>query len=230
MASLKILLVDDEPDIIEFVKYNLEREGYLIRTAVSGKKAIEIAMDFIPDLILLDVMMPEMDGVEVCSKLREQKLLNDTIIAMLTARSEDYTQIAALQAGADDFINKPVKPRVIVSKVKSLLRRKILQEKEVGISDNARIVVDHDRFLVIKDGDKLSLPKKEFELLSLLISIPERVFSRDEIYRKIWGSQLIIGDRTIDVHIRKLRERLGDTFIQTIKGVGYKFNPEEGIA
>lgn len=227
MASLKILLVDDDLDIVEFVKYNLEKEGYYIKTAFNGREAVEMAIDFIPDLILLDVMMPEMDGIEVCTKLRDVRVLNETVIAMLTARNEDYTQIAALQAGADDFINKPVKPRVLVSKVQSLLRRKVQKTTESSALSNSGVVIDHDKFLVIRDKVKLTLPKKEFELLSLLASIPERVFSRDEIYNKIWGNQLVSGDRTIDVHIRKLRERLGDTFIQTIKGVGYKFNPGE---
>ncbi|MBK21663.1 MAG: DNA-binding response regulator [Flavobacteriales bacterium] len=229
MENVKILLVDDEQDILEFVKYNLEKEGYWIETANNGKDALTTASNFQPDLILLDIMMPEMDGIEVCHKLRENKELNNTIIAMLTARNEDYTQVAGLQAGADDFIKKPIKPRVLVSKVESLLRRRVVNTQSKDQDNKSSIIIDKDRFLVIKKGEKISLPKKEFELLLLLSSIPERVFTRDEIYGKIWGSQLIVGDRTIDVHIRKLREKLGDVCIQTVKGVGYKFNPEEEL-
>ncbi len=227
MENTKVLLVDDEQDIIEFVKYNLEREGYWIETANNGKEALEVAAKFQPALILLDIMMPEMDGIEACYKLRENKEFNNTIIALLTARNEDYTQVAGLQAGADDFIKKPIKPRVLVSKVESLLRRRSLENRPSEQDNKSNIFIDKDRFLVVKHGEKISLPKKEFELLLLLSSIPERVFTRDEIYGKIWGSQLIVGDRTIDVHIRKLREKLGDELIQTVKGVGYKFNPEE---
>ncbi len=227
MENTKVLLVDDEQDIIEFVKYNLEREGYWIETANNGKEALEVAAKFQPALILLDIMMPEMDGIEACYKLRENKEFNNTIIALLTARNEDYTQVAGLQAGADDFIKKPIKPRVLVSKVESLLRRRSVDVKVSEQDNKSNIFIDKDRFLVVKHGEKISLPKKEFELLLLLSSIPERVFTRDEIYGKIWGSQLIVGDRTIDVHIRKLREKLGDELIQTVKGVGYKYNPEE---
>lgn len=227
MENTKVLLVDDEQDIIEFVKYNLEREGYWIETANNGKEALEVAAKFQPALILLDIMMPEMDGIEACYKLRENKEFNNTIIALLTARNEDYTQVAGLQAGADDFIKKPIKPRVLVSKVESLLRRRSVENRPSEQDNKSNIFIDKDRFLVVKQGEKISLPKKEFELLLLLSSIPERVFTRDEIYGKIWGSQLIVGDRTIDVHIRKLREKLGDELIQTVKGVGYKFNPEE---
>ena len=227
MENVKILLVDDEQDILEFVKYNLEKEGYWIETANNGKNALEVASSFQPELILLDIMMPEMDGIEVCHKLRENTEFNNTIIAMLTARNEDYTQVAGLQAGADDFIKKPIKPRVLVSKVESLLRRRVVNTQSKDEDNKSSIIIDKDRFLVLKKGEKISLPKKEFELLLLLSSIPERVFTRDEIYGKIWGSQLIVGDRTIDVHIRKLREKLGDECIQTVKGVGYKFNPEE---
>mgnify|MGYP001156688933 FL=1 len=229
MENVKILLVDDEQDILEFVKYNLEKEGYWIETANNGKNALEVASSFQPELILLDIMMPEMDGIEVCHKLRENTEFNNTIIAMLTARNEDYTQVAGLQAGADDFIKKPIKPRVLVSKVESLLRRRVVNTQPKDQDNKSSIIIDKDRFIVIKKGEKISLPKKEFELLLLLSSIPERVFTRDEIYGKIWGSQLIVGDRTIDVHIRKLREKLGDECIHTVKGVGYKFNPEEEL-
>lgn len=227
MENTKVLLVDDEQDIIEFVKYNLEKEGYWIETASNGKEALQVAAKFKPALIILDIMMPEMDGIEACYKLRENKDLDNTIIAMLTARNEDYTQVAGLQAGADDFIKKPVKPRVLVTKVESLLRRRNIEVIPMQPQNKSNIIIDQERFLVLKRDEKISLPKKEFELLLLLSSIPERVFTRDEIYGKIWGSQLIVGDRTIDVHIRKLREKLGDECIQTVKGVGYKFNPEE---
>ncbi len=227
MENTKVLLVDDEQDIIEFVKYNLEKEGYWIETACNGKEALQVAAKFKPALIILDIMMPEMDGIEACYKLRENKDLNNTIIAMLTARNEDYTQVAGLQAGADDFIKKPIKPRVLVTKVESLLRRRNVEVIPMQPQNKSNIIIDQERFLVLKRDEKISLPKKEFELLLLLSSIPERVFTRDEIYGKIWGSQLIVGDRTIDVHIRKLREKLGDECIQTVKGVGYKFNPEE---
>lgn len=223
----KILLVDDEQDILEFVSYNLEKEGYEIITADNGFDAIELAINHKPDLIILDIMMPKMDGIETCYKMRSSNELPESVvIAFLTARGEDYTQVAGLEAGADDFIIKPIKPRVLISKVQSLLRRKnnsLAKEDEMESS----LIIDKDRFLVIKEGTKITLPKKEFELLQLLSSIPERVFARDEIYRKIWGTQLIVGDRTIDVHIRKLREKLGEEYIQTIKGVGYKFNPHD---
>lgn len=223
MENHKVLVVDDEQDIIEFVSYNLEKEGYWVESAENGKKALEAANKFKPDLVILDIMMPEMDGIETCYKLREQQEFDDTIIALLTARNEDYTQVAGLEAGADDFIKKPVKPRVLVSKVNSLLRRKKIMGN-IGKEDgNSRLQIDKERFVVVRDGENLSLPKKEFELLMLLSSVPERVFTRDEIYSKIWGSQLIVGDRTIDVHIRKLREKIGEEFIQTVKGVGYKY-------
>lgn len=221
----RILLVDDEQDILEFISYNLEKEGYEIATASNGFDAIEKALEFKPDLIILDIMMPKIDGIETCYKLRAlEDLPKNVVIAFLTARGEDYTQVAALESGADDFIIKPIKPRVLVSKVQSLLRRSssVLEETD---ENSTNLIIDKERYLVIKDGEKITLPKKEFELLQLLSSIPERVFARDEIYRKIWGTHLIVGDRTIDVHIRKLREKLGEDYIQTIKGVGYKYNP-----
>lgn len=226
MDNTKVLLVDDEQDILDFVKYNLEKEGCWVETATNGKDAISLANKFQPALIILDIMMPEMDGIETCYKLRENKGLNNTIIAMLTARNEDYTQVAALQAGADDFIKKPIKPRVLTTKVQSLLRRHQIFNPKINIDNESNIIIDKERFLVIKEGEKITLPKKEFELLMLLASIPERVFTRMEIYAKIWGDHLIVGDRTIDVHIRKLREKLGDHLIKTVKGVGYKFNPQ----
>jgi two-component system, OmpR family, alkaline phosphatase synthesis response regulator PhoP len=219
----KILLVDDEQDIIGLLKYNLEKEGYEIRSALNGKEAIEVAKNFLPDLILLDVMMPEMDGIETCLQIKEMPLLQNTIIAFLTARSEDYSQIAGFEAGADDFITKPIKPKVLISRVQALLRRgKNAHPKEAETVSGIKI--DKDRYVVIKDQEELNLPKKEFELLALLISAPGRVFTRDVILNTIWGNDVVVGDRTIDVHIRKLREKIGEETIKTVKGVGYKFD------
>jgi two-component system, OmpR family, alkaline phosphatase synthesis response regulator PhoP len=226
MSKSKILLVDDEPDILELIGYNLEKEGYEVHTASNGREAVDLARKIIPDLILLDVMMPEMDGMEACREIREDKLLKHALIAFLTARNEDYSQIAGFDAGADDYIPKPIKPRVLISRIKALLRR------STGISETAAqppsqigISIDKEKYLVYKDGEELSLPKKEFELLVLLISQPGRVFTRDNILASVWGNDVIVGDRTIDVHIRKLREKLGDDYFKTIKGVGYKFEP-----
>ncbi|MBL4668441.1 MAG: response regulator transcription factor [Flavobacteriales bacterium] len=223
MRSQKILLVDDEPDIIEFLGYNLTKEGFDVSTASSGKKAIEIAKKIKPDLIILDVMMPEMDGIETCYEIRETEGLKDTLIAFLSARGEDYSQVAGFDAGADDYITKPIKPRLLVSRVKAILRRKT-NEKELGLSETeASIKIDREKYLVYKEGEEMSFPKKEFELLALLISKPGKVFTRDVILERVWGGEVVVGDRTIDVHIRKLREKLGDHYIKTIKGVGYKF-------
>lgn len=224
MGKGKILLVDDEPDVIEFLKYNLEKEGFEIATAQNGLEALEVMETFTPSLVMLDVMMAKLDGVETCLKIRENPNFNNVVICMLTARNEDYTQIAAYKSGADDFITKPIKPRLLISKVNSLLRRSNGRVKTSTSVKVGNIEVDVDRFLVTQEGKNYTLPKKEFELLVLLTSIPERVFTRQEIYRKIWGGDLIIGDRTIDVHIRKLREKFGEKYIQTIKGIGYKFN------
>jgi two-component system alkaline phosphatase synthesis response regulator PhoP len=225
MSRQKILLVDDEPDILEMIGFNLEREGYEVLTAVNGRKAVELAKAHQPDLILLDVMMPEMDGMETCRELREDSKLNNVIIAFLTARNEDYSQIAGFDAGADDYISKPIKPRVLVSRVKALLRRGVATVEEKTAQTLSGIVIDKERYIVLKDGVELSLPKKEFELLALLASQPGRVFTRENILSSVWGNDVIVGDRTIDVHIRKLREKLGDDFFKTIKGVGYKFEP-----
>ena len=218
-------MVDDEPDILEMIGFNLEREGYEVLTAVNGRKAVELAKAHQPDLILLDVMMPEMDGMETCRELREDSKLNNVIIAFLTARNEDYSQIAGFDAGADDYISKPIKPRVLVSRVKALLRRGVATVEEKTAQTLSGIVIDKERYIVLKDGVELSLPKKEFELLALLASQPGRVFTRENILSSVWGNDVIVGDRTIDVHIRKLREKLGDDFFKTIKGVGYKFEP-----
>ncbi len=225
MEDKKILLVDDEPDILEFLKYNLEKEGYTVETCQNGKEALSMVKHFAPDLIVLDVMMPEMDGMEACVELRKIPSLQNTIIVFLTARSEDYSLIAGLEAGADDYIAKPVKPRVFVSKIKALLRRTsagVTMQPE--LAEEGDITIDREKFIVKKDGQDFFLPKKEFELLSLLMSKKGKVFTRNEILEKIWGEDVIVGDRTIDVHVRKLREKLGDDCIKTMKGVGYKFD------
>jgi two-component system alkaline phosphatase synthesis response regulator PhoP len=223
MNKQKILLVDDEKDILELVGYNLEKEGFEVYSAMNGKKAMEIARQVLPDLVLLDVMMPEMDGMDTCRELREDPRFRQTVIAFLTARNEDYSQIAGFDAGADDYIAKPIKPRVLVSRVKALLRRQPVIAESKGVIPSAGIVIDKERYLVIHEGKELTLPKKEFELLALLTSAPGRVFTRENILTSVWGNDVIVGDRTIDVHIRKLREKLGDDYFKTIKGVGYKF-------
>lgn len=220
MDLYRILLVDDERDILEFLSYNLKKEGYEIHTALNGRDAIEIANKIHPHLILLDVMMPDMDGIETCEEIRKNKELDNTIVAFLTARAEDYSQIAGFEVGGDDYIAKPIKPKVLVSRIKALLKR---IEQPVKSEDNRKIFIDKERFLVIKNGQEIALPRKEFELLSLLYSKPQKVFTRDEIYTAVWGDEVIVGDRTIDVHIRKLREKIGDEHIRTLKGIGYKF-------
>ena len=223
MKKEKILLVDDEADILEILSYNLEKEGYKIYTAMNGLKAIEIAERKVPHLVILDVMMPELDGMETCLKMRSIPALKNTLIIFLTARVEDYSQIAAFEAGADDYITKPVKPRVLVSKVKALLRRRGVEEDDQKKIIIRGITLNKERYTVSQKGEEINLPKKEFELLSLLMSDAGKVFSREEIMGKIWGDEVIVGDRTIDVHIRKLREKIGEALIKTIKGVGYKF-------
>jgi len=221
MSEHKILLVDDDEDILEFIEYNLVKEGYEVNTAHNGVEAVKKAASFRPDLILLDVMMPEMDGVETCTQLRENDDLKNTVIAFLTARGEDYSQIAGFDAGGDDYILKPVKPRVLVSRIKALLRRaSSVSETEKDVQG---IKIDHDRYEVSLNGEVINLPRKEFELLSLLMSKIGKVFTRETILTTVWGEEVVVGDRTIDVHIRKLREKLGSEFITTIKGVGYKF-------
>ena len=225
-SNYKILIVDDEPDILEFINYNLNREGFNVFQASSGMEAIEIAKKEIPDLILLDIMLPEMDGIETCEEIRKIPSLFHTTIAFLTARGEDYSQIAGFEAGGDDYITKPIKPKVLISRLKALLKRShapLPHDKNNNSSISSDIYMDRDRFIVVKKGQELELPKKEFELLNLLISKPGKVFTREEIFHTVWGDKIIVGDRTIDVHIRKLREKIGDDFIQTVKGVGYKF-------
>ena len=220
----KILLVDDEPDILEFLKYNLTKEGYKVYTSLNGRDAIDMAQAFKPNLIILDVMMPEMDGIETCRELRLLDSLKNTIIIFLTARSEDYSQIAGFEAGADDYITKPIKPRVLSSKIKALMRRFSIQGNEADpIIKVGDFTIDKDKYLIYRNGKEIVLPKKEFELFMLLSSKPNKVFTRDEIFSNIWGNNVIVGDRTIDVHIRKLREKVGEDAIATLKGVGYKF-------
>lgn len=218
----KILIVDDEPDIIEILKYNLNNEGYDVKSAYNGKKAVEKAKKFIPDIILLDVMMPEMDGIEACVELKKISSLSNTRIIFLSARGEDFTQIAAFDAGADDYVTKPVKPKILIKKISSISKR-INNNTLSDILDLGEIKIDKESYLISINKEDISLPRKEFELLYLLASKPGKVFSRDEIMHKVWGSQVIVGDRTIDVHIRKLREKIGEQYIKTIKGVGYKF-------
>ncbi|MGA1373849.1 MAG: response regulator transcription factor [Flavobacteriales bacterium] len=222
MATPTILLVDDEPDILELLAYNLAKEGFTVHTASNGREGLALAKELVPDVILLDVMMPEMDGVEACTEIRNDRTLDHSVVAFLTARGEDYSQIAGFEAGADDYIMKPIKPKVLVSRVKALLRRfEVKGGARAG--DPTGIRIDKDRYLVLKGDEELTLPRKEFELLSLLISQQGRVFTREAILAAVWGNDVIVGDRTIDVHIRKLREKLGDDCIHTVKGVGYKF-------
>lgn len=222
MNSAKILLVDDEQDILDFLGYNLRKQGYDVFTAANGKDAIESAKQHLPHLVIIDVMMPEMDGIETCRELRSIPELKQTAIAFLTARNEDYSQIAGFDVGADDYITKPIKPLVLASRIKALLRR-FGPSGQVEKTEVGGLIIDEDRFLVIKNGVEISLPKKEFKLLALMAAKPGKVFSRDSILHQVWGDEVVVGDRTIDVHVRKLREKLGDEYIRTIKGVGYKF-------
>lgn len=221
--NIKILLVDDEPDILEIVEYNLSSEGYTVFTAENGLEAVKKAKKEIPHLIILDVMMPEMDGVEACEQIRKIPELNDTIITFLTARGEDYSQVAGFDAGADDYITKPIKPKVLVSKVKALLRRMKNPENNASILKIGDLVINREEYKILLKGKELILPRKEFELLSLLATKPGKVFKREEILDKVWGNEVVVGGRTIDVHIRKLREKIGDQSFKTVKGVGYKF-------
>lgn len=220
--DIKILLVDDEKDILEIVGYNLSQEGYQISTASNGKEAIIKAKKELPQLIILDVMMPEMDGIEACENIRKIPELQDTIITFLTARSEDYSQVAGFDAGADDYIAKPIKPKVLVSKVKALLRRLKADTKSTSTLTIGNIEINREEYKIINNGKEVILPRKEFELFYLLATKPGKVFTREEILDKVWGNEVVVGGRTIDVHIRKLREKMGDDFFKTIKGVGYK--------
>ncbi len=221
--DIKILLVDDEPDVIEIIRYNLDQEGYKIYTASDGKEALKKAKKKIPHLIIMDVMMPNIDGIEACEQLRNDVSFNETIIMFLTARGEDYSQVAALEAGADDYVTKPIKPKIIVSKVKALLRRLKNEEPSQEKIQIGKLIIDRDKYEVTHMGKSFSMPRKEFELLYLLASKPDKVIKREKIMEIVWGSEVVVGDRTIDVHIRKLREKVGDKYFKTVKGVGYKF-------
>ena len=222
-TSTKILIVDDDPDIIEILTYNLSNEGYNVKSAVNGIEALKKAKKFIPDIILLDVMMPEMDGIEACSNLREIESLSKSMIIFLSARGEDFTQIAAFDAGAVDYINKPVKPKILLKKISSISRRILSENNNTSNIIVGSLVIDRESYSVTLEKDEIALPRKEFELLYLLASKPGKVLTRDEIMFKVWGTQVVVGDRTIDVHVRKLREKIGEKYIKTIKGVGYKF-------
>jgi len=223
-SDIKILCVDDEPDILEILKYNLSNEGYNVSTAADGKYAIEMAYNIIPNLIIMDVMMPNMDGIEACEILRSDDKFNDTMIMFLTARGEDYSHVAAYDAGADDYVTKPVKPKILVSKVKGLLRRlKKVIAKDINEIVFDDIKIDREKYKVYISDNVIDLPRKEFELLYLLASKPDKVYKREKIMETVWGSEVVVGDRTIDVHIRKLREKVGDKYFKTVKGVGYKF-------
>jgi two-component system alkaline phosphatase synthesis response regulator PhoP len=218
-----ILIVDDEPDILEFLSYNIKKEGYRVFTASNGEEAVQMAQQITPSLILMDVMMPQMDGIEACQIIRKDLQLVQPIIAFLTARAEDYAQIAGFEAGADDYINKPIRPRLLISKIESLLRRINVERINNSEEANHGLVIDRERFVVVVNNQEFQLPKKEFELLELLASRPGKVFNREQILNIVWGNEAIVGERTIDVHIRKLREKLGESYIRTIKGVGYTF-------
>ncbi|GAA0872486.1 response regulator transcription factor [Gangjinia marincola] len=221
--DIKILLVDDEPDILEIVGYNLSSEGYMVFTAENGEQAVKKARKKLPHLIIMDVMMPEMDGIEACEEIRKIPDLKDTIITFLTARGEDYSQVAGFDAGADDYITKPIKPKVLVSKVKALLRRLKTSAEDGNITKIGDLVINRDEYKILKGKEELILPRKEFELLSLLASKPGKVFKREDILNRVWGNEVVVGGRTIDVHIRKLREKIGEKRFKTVKGVGYKF-------
>ena len=221
-SNIKILLVDDEPDIIEILTYNLNKEGYQVFSASNGKEALVQASKIIPHLIILDVMMPVMDGIEACENLRKDSRFEDTIIMFLSARSEDYSHVAAFDVGADDYVNKPIKPKVLNSKVSALLRRSTKNQTKTNIV-HGDLTINLDKYKVILKGEMMSFPRKEFELLRLLASQPDKVFKREKIMEAVWGNDVVVGDRTIDVHIRKLREKMGNSYFKTIKGVGYKF-------
>jgi len=222
-SDITILVVDDDPDILEILSYNLSAEGYKVLTAGNGVEGVKKAKKKLPHLVILDVMMPEMDGIEACEKIRETKGLENTIITFLTARGEDYSQVAGFDAGADDYITKPVRPKVLMSKVKALLRRFKANTPEKNIVEIGDIIINRDEYKISNQGNEMTLPRKEFELLSLLTSEPNKVFKRDDILNTVWGNEVVVGGRTIDVHIRKLREKLGDDKFKTVKGVGYKF-------
>ena len=221
--STKVLIVDDDPEIIEILNYNLINSGFITKSASNGLEAIKKAKKFVPDIILLDVMMPEMDGIEACIKIREIKTLTSTRIIFLSARGEDFTQIAAFDAGADDYISKPVKPKILLKKISSIAKRLDRNKNPIGILDLGEIIIDRESYIVTINNVEKNLPRKEFELLYLLATKPGKLFTREEIMLKVWGTEIFVGDRTIDVHIRKLRKKIGEKYIKTTKGVGYKF-------
>ncbi len=221
--GFKILIVDDEPDIIEFISYNLKKEGFKYNHASNGKEALDKIPTFKPDLVLLDVMMPVMDGLEACKQMRLMPEMKDSFIVFLTARSEEYSEINGFNAGADDYIAKPIKPQLLMSRIKAILRRRSGEEDQQTLHVS-NIIIDRESYLVYRGEEKIQLARKEFELLFLLASKPGKVFNRDYILEKVWGEDVLVVDRTIDVHIRKIREKLGDDYIVTVKGVGYKFN------
>ncbi len=223
-SEISILLVDDEPDILEFLGYNLEKEGYKVLKAKNGRLAVKTAIEQKPQLVILDVMMPVMDGIEACTEIRKIPELAGTLIAFLTARGEDYSQIAGFDAGADEYITKPIKPKLFISRIQALLRRYKEEPRETAIITLKEFIIDRDRYLVVKNNVEITLARKEFELLQFLVSRPDKVVSREEIFTNVWGENVVVGDRTIDVHIRRIREKLGIDSIRTIKGVGYKFD------
>lgn len=217
----KILVVDDELDIVEIVKYNLTKEGYNVTSSTDSTSVLSLMKTNIPDLVLLDLMMPKMDGIELCEEIRKNPQFENVIVCFLSARGEDFSQIAALDAGGDDYLVKPIKPQLLISRVNALFRRKNIYKNEVA--KDGKIVIDRDRYLIVLQDKEIQLPKKEFELLALLSSKPGTVFNRDKILSSVWGNDIVVGDRTIDVHIRKLREKIGEDFIKTVKGIGYKY-------
>ena len=223
ISSIKVLVVDDDPDIVEILKYNLKNSGYSVKSAGNGVEAIKKAKKFIPDIILMDVMMPEMSGIEACEEIKNIDHLSQAIIIFLSARSEDYTQISAYDAGADDYISKPVKPKILLKKISNIAKKINSEKNAPNIIDLGSIKINKEEYVVFKDKKEILLPRKEFELLFLLATKPEKVFTREEIMNKVWGTQVVVGDRTIDVHVRKLREKIGEKHIKTLKGVGYKF-------
>ncbi len=223
-SDITILLVDDEPDILEFLGYNLEKEGYRVLKAKNGQKALKMARQYKPQLVILDVMMPVMDGMEACTEIRKIPELAGTLIAFLTARGEDYSQIAGFEAGADDYITKPIKPKLFISRIQALLRRYKPEPEESNIITLKGFTIDKNRYVVVKDATEITLARKEFELLQFIVSRPDKVVTREEIFANVWGENVVVGDRTIDVHIRRIREKLGIDSIRTIKGVGYKFD------
>ena len=229
MDEVKILIVDDEKDILEFVGYNLENEGYIVKKANNGHQAIELNHSFKPDIIILDVMMPDLDGIETCYQIKQDISHNNPKIIFLTARSEDYSEISGLEAGADDYITKPVRPRVLLSRIKAILRRGVQNEESRPSASYGEFTIDWDKYIVIKNSEIRTLPRKEMELFGLLFSSPGKVFDRETIMKRVWGSEVVVGDRTIDVHIRKLREKFGENYFETVKGVGYKFVSPENV-